>query len=245
MEMNSEEFLISNNSWVLKSTEHFKFYFDKSIDENFQQKIIIEQELNYKEISNLMALDEQNISKINFWLFKDKDQKKKLSLVGSDAHAISTFPSVYYLPKNATGAQEIGHVLTQINWGFIPKTSNYALIIDEGFNYYIDSERFYKEKIIDKLRALDSNKEVNITKIIEANNGKRIKGVLTGSHEVNESIVSGAFVEFMINNYGIYKFSKLWKKAVESETADSTIFKEIYGKNAEELNNEFISLLNQ
>jgi len=243
MDMNTEKFLVQNNTWTLKSTEHFKFFFDTSIDIEFQDKVVKSQELNYTEVASLMGISERELTKINFWLFKDKEQKGKLTLVKSDAHAISTFPSVYYLPKNATGAQEVGHVMTQSYWGFIPKTSNYALIIDEGFNYYIDNERFYKEEIIEKVKILNSNKPISIIKLINANNGKRTKGIQTGSHEVNESLISGAFVQFMIEKYGIDNFSKLWRKAVNNERANSIIFREVYNKDIIELNNEFITYL--
>jgi len=243
MEMNSEEFLIHNNAWELKSTEHFKFFFDKSIDKKLQDNVIKSQELNYSELAILMGISEIELTKINFWLFKDKAQKEKLTLVASDAHAISTFPSVYYLPKNATGGQEVGHVMTQSYWGFIPKTSNYALVIDEGFNYYIDNKRFYKEKLIEKVKILNSKKSVSILKLVNENNGKRIKGVQSGSHEVDESLIAGAFTQFIIEKYGIEKFSILWKKALKKESADSIIYNEVYNKDISELNNEFIMTL--
>lgn len=244
MEMNSEEFLVRNNTWQLQSTKHFKFFFDKSIDSDLQENVLKSQELNYKDISRLMGLDETKSSQINFWLFKDRAQKKELTLVDSDAHAISTISSVYYLPKNATAAQEVGHVLTQSFWGFIPKTSNYALVIDEGFNYYIDSKRFYKISMKDKLKTLNQSQLINIVSIINANNGNRINGVATGSHEVNESLISGAFVEFLIEEYGVSNFSKLWKEATKSESANTNIFKMAYNKDLSQINKEFLSILN-
>ena len=243
MEMNSEEFLVSNNTWQLKTTDHFRFFFDKSINSDLQQDVIKSQELNYTDLMNLMNLDEKELIKINFWLFKDRAQKKLLTTVDTDAHVISSIPSVYYLPKNATGAQEVGHVMTQSIWGFIPKTSNYALVIDEGFNYYIDAKRFYKTSMKDKLKALNQSQSVNMVSIINANNGNRINDVATGSHEVNESLISGAFVEFLIEEHGISDFSKLWEEATKSESANPNIFKIAYNKDLNQLNKEFLNIL--
>lgn len=243
MEMNSEAFLVQNNTWSLISTEHFKFFFDKAISENSKNEIAKIQELNYNKIVQLMGLNSIAMPKINFWLFKDIGQKKKLTLISSDAHVISTYPSVYYLPKNAKGAQEVGHAITQSVWGFIPKRSNYALLIDEGFNYYIDNGQFYKEEIIERVKSIHSKESVNILKLVNANNGNRLIGVSTGSHEVNESLISGAFVQFLIEKYGPIKFGQLWIKATEKENAESIIFDKIYDKTLEELNNEFKNIL--
>ncbi len=244
MEMNSEEFLVQNNTWSLETTAHFKFYFDKAISKDMQEKVMKAQELNYQEITALMGLADTPLVKIKFWLFKDAAQKKKLTLVGSDAHAISTFPAVYYLPKNATGAQEVGHAITQKFWGFIPKTSNYALVLDEGFNYYIDNERFYQQKLMEKVKVQHAIRPINIEKVITENDGQRARGVTTGSHEVDESLISGAFVQFLVEAYGADKFSMLWKKAVTNQKADVAIFEEVYQKNITELANNFIALLN-
>lgn len=241
MEMNSKEFLVQNNTWNLQTTEHFKFYFDKNIDVDLRAAVIKAQEINYSEIVKLMNLEDLQMEKINFWVFKNKEQKFQLTKVNSDAHAISTFPSVYYLPKNALGAQEVGHVITQSQWGFIPKTSNYALIIDEGFNYYIDNERFYKNDLYSSVKRLSATDPVNVMELITRNSGNIIKGVETGSHELNESLISGAFVQYLIENFGIDKFADLWKKAVKSEYADPNIFPEIYDRSLQSLSDDFLN----
>lgn len=240
MEMNSEDYLVSNNSWNLKTTTHFKFYFDQSISQDFREEIIDAQEMNFSEISKLMGMIDDSIDKIKFWVFKDREQKKLITLVDSDAHAISTFPSVYYLPKNATGGQEVGHVMTQVYWGFIPKTSNYSLIIDEGFNYYIDDDRFYDGKLIQYAKEVrKENAKISISKLIMANNGEKLEGVGSGSHNKEESFLAGGFVKYLIETYGIKEFGKLWKLAIESPIAKPDIFKQVYGKDLGEINREF------
>ncbi|CAN0600515.1 unnamed protein product, partial [Laminaria digitata] len=152
--------------------------------------------------------------------------------------------SAYKLPKNAVAAQEVGHVMTQSLWGFIPKTNNYALLIDEGFNYFIDDNSFYTESLLESTKKLHQKNPVDITQLINANNGQRTKGVSAGSHKVNESKIAGAFVQYLIKKYGKDKFGQLWKKATLKEYADTIIFKEIYGKTIEELNVDFIITLN-
>jgi hypothetical protein len=245
MEMNSEEFLVSNNTWELITTKNFKFFFDKAISKELQQETIKAQKTNFNEILRFMGIQNKGLTHINFYLFKDKEQKKQLTQVDSDAHAISTFPAVYYLPINSKGAQEVGHVMTQKYWGFIPKTSNYSLIIDEGFNYYIDDERFYNGTLCDKaINAYNENNNLTINELVVMNNGTKITGVESGSHEQNVSDISGCFVKHLIKKYGIKKFEQLWKLASNDETARPELFEEVYNIQLAIISKEFANELN-
>ena len=240
MQMNTEEYLISNNTWNLETTDHYKFYFDLSISEELRNETIEAQERNYREIANLMGLEENTSSKILFYLFKDRVQKKLLTFVDSDAHAISTFPAVYYLPKNSTGGQEVGHVITQKNWGFIPKTSNYSLVIDEGFNFYVDDERFYNGELDNNtIVLLQANPQLTIESLVTANNGKKMEGVSSGAHKRYLSMIAGSFVKYLIEEYGVSKFEELWKMAVKDQHADYEIFEKVYNINLTQMSQKF------
>jgi hypothetical protein len=244
MEMNSEEFLVSNNTWDLITTKNLKFFFDKAISKELQQETIKAQETNFNEILRFMGIQNKGLTRINFYLFKDKEQKKLLTQVDSDAHAISTFPAVYYLPINSKGAQEVGHVMTQKYWGFIPKTSNYSLLIDEGFNYYIDDERFYNGTLCDKaLNAYAENQNLTINELVLMNNGTKITGVVGGSHKQNVSDISGCFVKYLIQQYGSEKFGQLWRLASNNESARPELFEEIYNIELAKISKEFTNEL--
>ncbi len=235
MEMNSEEFLVQNNTWNLKTSNNFKFYFDKSIDPVLTQEISKVQEENFAHIVKSMGIDKKEYPKIIYFLFKDKNQKITLTEVSSDAHAIA--PRVYYLPINATGAQEIGHVITQTVWGFIPNNSEYALIIDEGFNFFIDNDKFYNGKLDEyALEYINSNQEFEITDLTK--NGKGIRN--NGGHKLLESYVAGSFVKYLITEYGVEKFGDIWKSAVSNSEPE---FKEIYGKELSQISDEYINSL--
>ena len=244
MEMNSEEFLVSNNTWDLITTKNLKFFFDKAISKELKQETITKQETNFNEILRFMGVENDGLTRINFYLFKDKEQKKLLTQVDSDAHAISTFPAVYYLPINSTGAQEVGHVMTQKYWGFIPKTSNYSLVLDEGFNYYIDDERFYDGTLCDNaIDAYSENPKLTINEIVMMNNGEKISGVEGGSHKQNVSDISGCFVKHLIKRYGSKKFGQLWKLASNDETARPELFEEVYDIELAKISKEFTNEL--
>lgn len=245
MDMNSTYYLVHNNTWNLVSTEHFKFYFDKAIPEDTKQGIKDAQEKNFGELATLMGLtNEEQQFKVSYWLFKDRAQKRKLTKVDSDAHALSTLNAIFHLPKNAKGGQELGHVLTQKFWGFIPKTSNYSLIIDEGFNYYIDDVRFYNNSLTKETKAaLAQDNTLNVVNLIKRNDGEKIHGVATGSHRLNESIIAGAFVKYLIETHGIKKFQELWKLAVKDNTAKAGIFKKVYGTSLKKIHEAFIATL--
>lgn len=244
MEMNSEEFLVSNNTWELITTKNFKFFFDKTISTELQQETIKAQKENFNEILSFMGIQNEGLTQINFYLFKDEEQKLLLTQVDSDAHAISTFPAVYYLPINSKGAQEVGHVMTQKYWGFIPKTSNYSLIIDEGFNYYIDDERFYNGTLCDKaINAFKENQNLTIYELVSMNNGTKIIGVENGSHKQNVSDISGCFAKYLIEKYGSKKFGQLWKLASNDETARPELFEEVYDIELAKISQEFTKKL--
>lgn len=245
MDMNSTYYLVQNNTWNLVSTEHFKFYFDKAIPEEIKQGIKDSQEENFKELATLMGLSEEDQKiKISYWLFKDRAQKRKLTKVDTDAHVLSDLKAVFHLPKNAKGGQELGHLLTQNFWGFIPKTSNYSLIIDEGFNYYIDDARFYNNKLTSDAKAiLASDDSLSASKLIKRNDGEKVSGVSTGSHQLNESKIAGAFVKYLIETHGIAKFQELWKLATQNPTAKASIFKKVYGTSLKKINQEFVATL--
>ncbi|WP_452222098.1 hypothetical protein [Lacinutrix salivirga] len=231
MEMNSEEFLIQNNTWNLKSSDNFKFYFDKSIDSKLTEEISDTQEENFTHIVRLMGIEKKEYPKVIYFLFKDKNQKIALTQVNSDAHVIA--PNVYYLPKNAKGGQEVGHVITQTVWGFIPNDSEYALLIDEGFNYYIDNDKFYSGKLDEyALEYINANQAFEITDLTKNGNGKRNNG----GHSLNESYVAGSFVKYLIEKYGTEKFGDIWKSAVTHSEPD---FEKNYGKGLAQIGNEY------
>ncbi len=237
MEMNSEEFLIQNNSWNLQSTENFKFYFDKEITESFRKEVINAQQNNYKSITDLMGIEKSKCPKITFFLFKDKEQKKLLTQLDGDAHAIN--PNVYYLPKNAKGGQEIGHVITQTVWGFIANSSEYGLLIDEGFNFYIDNEKAYNGKLDEyALNYIESTQDFEITQL--TTNGRGLRNS-NGGHRLDESYVAGSFVKYIIEEYGSEKFGALWESAVKYP---EPAFKSIYGKDLSQIGNDFTNSLN-
>lgn len=245
MNMNSTYYLVNNNTWNLVSTAHFKFYFDKAIPEDTKQGIKDAQEKNFEELAALMGLTEEDQQfKVSYWLFKDRSQKRKLTKVDTDAHVLSSLNAVFHLPKNAKGGQELGHLLTQKFWGFIPKTSNYSLIIDEGFNYYIDDARFYNNSLTKEAKAaLKQDNTLSIVNLIKRNDGEKIHGVATGSHQRNESIIAGAFVKYLIETHGIDKFQELWKLAVKDNTAKASIFEKVYGTSLKKIDEAFMATL--
>lgn len=235
MEMNSEAFLAQNNTWNIKTSKNFKFYFDKSIDSKLTKQISNAQEENFAHIVKLMGIDKKQYPKVTYFLFKDKHQKITLTQVSSDAHAIA--PNVYYLPKNAKGGQEVGHVVTQTTWGFIPNDSEYALLIDEGFNYYIDNNKFYNGKLDEyAIEYINSNQGFEIIDLTK--NGKGLRN--NGGHILNESYIAGSFVKYLIEKYGAKKFGDIWKSAVINAAPE---FEKIYGKKLVQIGKEYISHL--
>lgn len=231
LEMNTEAFLVQNNTWNLKTTEHFKFYFDISISDSLKHKVVTVQEKNYKKLVKLMSIENRKLPTVTYFLFKDKAQKTQLTQVEADAHKIEN--NVYHLPKNALGKQEVGHIITHNAWGFIPNDSDYALIVDEGFNYYVDEKDFYDMDFYDFVKNVyNKNPDFTLNYLVSEDRGKRING----GHDQILSYIAGGFTKYLIKHYGISKFEKLWAFAREGK---DSIYKEIYNKTLTELDSDF------
>lgn len=243
MEMNTTEYLVGNNVWQLVSNEYFKFYFDKNISEKTKNEVIKTQTKNIKKLFNLLEIKHNTNGKINYWLFKSKNQKIKLTKVSSDAHSISSLNSIYHLPKNAFGSQELGHIIVYNYLGFIEKENNYSLVLDEGFNYFIGNKSFYQDRLTDLAnKAISNNSSITPYNLITRNGSVNRIGINSGTHKLNESYVAGAFVKYLIDNYGIIKFKGLWKRAIRSgKKSNPEIFNSVYGISLNLINEKFIA----
>lgn len=241
MEMNDPKYLLARSGpWGTDSTRHFDFYFYEGIDSSFAESIKTAQEANYSRITKSMGLENADgLPRIQFWLFRDKDEKIKKTKVSSDAHALPPYSSVYHLPRNALGGQEVGHILTASQWGFIKNSNGLSLLVDEGFNFYIDEETFWVpagSAPFDSVAVMAlSNKEYcrrhTVTHLAHESED--------GNWDTSQAKVAGAFVRFIIDQYGTKRFGDLWRGAKGKKETDLSVFEPVYGKPLDQLGKEF------
>ena len=231
MEMNNPNYLLKDSSfWKKYESKHFIFHSSKKVDEGLINPIIENQEINISHIARIMAINNiDTLPKINFWIFNSDDEKYLKTQVNSNAHTLTEYWSTYYNKDNATGAHEIGHLLSQHFWGY-PKSKKYDFLIQEGFAFYIDETRFFKFDFYQKAKEILGNETYRISAIIRENNNDDYE---------DKAIICGAFVKYLITSFGIENFAKLWKTVEENDNT----FKSIYDKNLSHLENDFYSFL--
>lgn len=101
MEMNSPSYLIEHSGpWVRDSSAHFRYFFFEGVTDLIE-KVKAAQEVNYRYIARRMGVAADSLPTVNYFLFRDKDEKIRKTKVGSDAHALPDYAS--HLPTNATG----------------------------------------------------------------------------------------------------------------------------------------------
>ena len=230
MEMNKPDYLLKDSVfWNENESLHFKCFSSKKVDNEIVTDILDNQEKNIIHISKLMQIDNiDTLSKINIWVFKNDNEKYLKTQVKSNAHCLTEYWSVYYNKGNATGAHEVGHLMSQYFWGYT-KNDKYDFLLNEGFAFYVDEALFYKIDFYKKAKKLLQQEKYKISNIVKHNNNEDYR---------DKAFVCGAFDKYLIEIYGINKFSKLW-----ISDDDDIIFNSIYDKSLKELEDEFYDFI--
>jgi hypothetical protein len=232
MEMNNPDYLISNNNWNRFDSTHYEFYFSNTItNASLINRIIDKQEKNINHIAKLMQIENiDTLDKIRMWVFSNDDEKYRKTQIKSSAHCLTPYWSIYYNQDNAIGAHESGHLLSQTYWGYT-KTERFDFLLSEGFAFFVDEHGYFDFNFYDKAKEILKKKKYRISNIAKSNSKGKFK---------EKAFVAGAFVKFLIENYGLDKFVQLWKTIREDESE----FSQIYGKSFEALEFEFYRLIN-
>lgn len=231
MEMNDPKYLLKDSLfWNKYESKHFIYYSSKKVDRDLIKPIIENQEINISHIARIMGINNiDTLPKINFWIFNSDYEKYLKTQVNSNAHSLTEYWSTYYNKDNATGAHEVGHLMSQHFWGY-PKTKKYDFLLQEGFAFYIDETKFFKFDFYKKAKDILQDESFQISTIIKEN---------TNDDYEDKAIVCGAFNKYLITSFGIENFAKLWKIVEEDDSA----FKTIYNKNFSNLENDFYTFL--
>ncbi|MFN8256479.1 MAG: hypothetical protein U0W24_12355 [Bacteroidales bacterium] len=231
MEMNKPEYLLQDSMyWNKYESQHFLLHSSKKVDNDLIKPIIENQEINIKHIAKIMDIANINsLPKIRIWIFNSDKEKYLKTQVHSNAHALTEYWSVYYNKTNATGAHEIGHLMSQHFWGF-PKSKKYDFLLQEGFAFYIDENRYFKFDFYQKAKGILRNEKYRISAIVKESNN---------TYYEKKALVCGAFIKYLITSYGVENFVRLWKSVEENESA----FNVIYSESLADLEKDFYTFL--
>jgi len=130
MEMNKPEYLLRDSLfWNRYESKHFIYYSSKKVDDDLIKPIIENQEMNIVHIAKIMDINNiDSLPKINLWIFSSDKEKYLKTQVNSNAHTLTEYWSTYYNKNNATGAHEIGHLMSQHFWGYL-KSKKYCVLL--------------------------------------------------------------------------------------------------------------------
>ena len=233
MEMNKPDYLIKHYKWDKIKQPNLTFYFSNQItNDSLKNQIISRQKKNIIHISKLMQVANiDTLRNIDIWIFKDDNEKYLKTQVKTSAHCIEPYLSAYYNQDNAVGAHELGHILSQIYWGRT-KTNRFELLLNEGFAFYVDEHGYFDFDFYSKAKDILKDENYRICNIVQANSKGDIK---------DKSFVSGAFVKYLIEKYGLDKFIRLWQTIRE----DESIFFNIYGRKLKVLESDFYNLIDE
>jgi len=237
MEMNKPEYLLKHSGpWECLKTQHLELYYGTSFGSKKDvQKIATMQESNFMHIIKLMNLSNPDtLSSIKVWLFESNEEKYKKTQVITDAHSLHEYWSTYYRKGNETGAHELGHVIVNNCWGYIPNDSKFQFMMSEGWAFFVDEGVFWKRSFFDE----------KIKKFIIENEKFHLASIITNPQPdySKNATISASFIKYLIQTFGIEKFSQLWKGLVNQK--EEKAFNDAYGKSFSVLENEFYAFLN-
>lgn len=231
MEMNKPAYLLNDSLfWNKHESTHFICYSSKKVDIDLIKSIFENQEINLRHIAKIMDVANiDTLPKINLWIFDSDNEKYLKTQVNSNAHALTEYWSAYYNRNNATGAHEIGHLMSQHFWGYL-KSKKFDFLMQEGFAFYIDETRFFKFDFYKKAKGILRNEKYKISTIVNENNNADYE---------KKALVCGAFIKYLLTSYGVENFVSLWRSLEENEN----VFNTFYNKDLTDLEIDFYAFL--
>lgn len=209
-------------------TEHFKIFYSGNYETENIEFIALLHEYYYELVAQ--QLNAESDSEILSYIFESEDQKRNLFGAGKADVAKPWLNHIYlnYSSIYETLKHEIVHVLSakfgttqlKVADNFNPaKIEGLAMAIENDFDLYTVEH-------VCKL-AVDSGKKIKMSKLFSGLN-------FFGSVSSLSYVFSGAFFNYLIDEYGIEKVKSFY---TDSDT------KKIFGKDLETLENEFYSHL--
>ncbi|MFO7445275.1 MAG: hypothetical protein R6W90_02865 [Ignavibacteriaceae bacterium] len=209
-------------------TQHFIIHYSKQIDEKLIKVSALHHEYYYRELSAFFNLKPKE--KITSFVFGSPKQKGKL--FGSENADVAK-PWLYqvyttYNNYNTSLKHEIAHVFSgEFSGGIFKVAGGFNPALIEGIATAADP--VYDENRIDYLAAAAYRYGYKVS-IINLFNGFSFFGSVSGLSYV----YAGTFTKYLIDNYGIEKFKKVY---VDPD------FKKVYDKTLTSLEKEFYEYL--
>jgi len=186
------------------TTDHFEIYFAEGIDDDLVKLITLHHEYYYKELVEYLKVIPKE--RIRSFVFKDRYQKKELFGSANADIAKTWLYSVFITYDNydASLKHEIAHIFSTVfGSGPFDVADNINPFLIEGIA--TASSPFFNENDIDYLAsvAYKGGYKVSLEKMY------KFSSFFTQTSTISY-IYAGSFTKYLITNYGIEKFKKLY-----------------------------------
>lgn len=220
-------------SWIRKETERVVYNYKDGID-------ILDVEINLQE-KRLMEIEKffdiEMKNKVNFFICTYPEEIYELAYNTKDYYALGTYKSstnsVYTIGK-AFDFHETCHA---VEHKFNP---HYNLSLGEGLAMYFGSYKIGSPIALNR-PVDDLARELMIKGELED-----VATLLKGFNKRNDYIANGSLVTFLLNNYSDKQFRDLFKILPNRPTEEKleSVFKEVYNKSINEIQDEWLNYLN-
>lgn len=210
------------------STEHFDIKYSSKLNASEIKILAIRHELYYEELKNFFNYKPNK--KIKSFIFSNTDQKKKLFGAGNADVAKPWLMQIYLTYDNYDGTlkHEIAHCFTAEFGSTIFKIAdNFNAALIEGAA--VAGDPYYDDYPVDYMAALayQNGYKINLGSLFESFNFFFQPSSLS-------YIYAGSFSKYLIDNYGITKFKRLYS---------NIDFQSVYGKYLPDLISEYYAHL--
>jgi len=209
-------------------TSHFVIRYSSGIDDEFIKSLALHHEYFYGELKDFLKVEPKE--KIKSFIFKNRMDKKEL--IGS-ANADIAKPWLYQISTvagnyNETLKHEIAHCFSaEFGKGLFRLADNFNPSLIEGIASA--SDPLFDENYLDYSAAVAYKNGYRI-------NIKDLYGYFSffGNVSTLSYVYAGSFTKFLITNYGIEKFKRLYT---------DLDFRNVYGISIENLSQQFFKYL--
>jgi len=226
---------IDYDKWLIKETKHYVFhYFPKSLAEKEIDIISKRQERAFKKIIKTLKLELLKV-KIKYYIYPSEDEKTNLMGSYGIAQAIWCDFSVHIVYTNKMrplGEHEDTHLLT-LGWGIT------ISFIQEGVAEFMSGNRMWDGKTC--LFWFKKGIKNNIVPTVASMMTQKAWMDLPDENACYYYAFAKIFIGFLIENFGLEKFIKLYKFILRknSKAKNIKVFEIVYEIKLSEIEKKF------
>ena len=209
--------------WRVRESLHFKLFFrPSSVAQAEMDKIITFQESAYVRIRDMIGWVDRPV---NIYLYESLEDKQEQLGIWGNGHSVPvsfSTHSVYAEDIKAIGGHETTHVIAHhtLAASFVP-------LLSEGLAVYLSGpEDSFKPEHSKVLSFLDNGNFIPLAQLADNMSFWQIDSAITYP-------LAGSFVKFLIEEYGITKFTQLYRETQPDNVPEK--LEEIYNLSIPEL----------